>query len=256
MKRSRVALLALTSLFSTMTYAGGDTIRFGTDATFPPFESITPEGDIVGFEVDIGNAICKEMNKKCEWVSSNFDGLIPSLKVHKIDAVFSSLGITEKRKKTVTFTDVIWTGYSSMLSRKAEHIEPTVESLKGKTIGVQMGSMQEEYVSERFGNHGATVKTYQDQDAVYSDLMSGRIDVSFQDMIQAKFNFIDAGKHHDFSNTRVEDKLLPADSAVAVRKDDEKLAGVINEGLKKIRADGTYDRIQQKYFGDLQLYKK
>ncbi|WP_321462675.1 hypothetical protein [uncultured Vibrio sp.] len=52
MKRSRVLLLALSSLFSTMTFAAGDTIRFGTDATFPPFESITPEGEIVGFEVD------------------------------------------------------------------------------------------------------------------------------------------------------------------------------------------------------------
>ncbi len=255
MKHSRVALLALASLFSTASFAGGDTIRFGTDATFPPFESITPEGEIVGFEVDIGNAICEEMKKKCEWTNFNFDGLIPSLRVRKIDAVFSSLGITEKRKKQVDFTNVVWTGYSSMLSRTGEKIEPTVESLKGKTIGVQMGSMQEEYVSERFGRHGAKVKTYQDQDAVYSDLLSGRVDVSFQDMIQAQFNFIDAGKNHDFTNTRVEDVMLPADSAIAVRKND-KLAGVINEGLKRIRENGTYDRIQTKYFGELKLYKK
>ncbi len=192
MKRSRVVLLALTSLFSTMSFAASDTIRFGTDATFPPFESITAEGEIVGFEVDIGNAICEEMNKKCVWTNFNFDGLIPGLQVRKIDAVFSSLGITEKRKKQVNFTDIVWTGYTSMLSRTEESIKPTVESLKGKSIGVQMGSMQEEFVSERFGRHGATVKTYQDQDAVYSDLLSGRIDVSFQDMIQAQFNFIDA----------------------------------------------------------------
>lgn len=256
MKRSRVLLLALSSLFSAVTLAAGDTIRFGTDATFPPFESITPEGEIVGFEVDLGNAICEEMNKKCEWVSSSFDGLIPSLKVRKIDAVFSSLGITEKRKRQVMFTDVIWTGYSSMLSKAKDNIEPTVESLKGKKIGVQLGSMQEEYVSERFGRHGAIVKTYQDQDAVYADLLSGRIDVSFQDMIQAQFNFIEAGDHNDFTNTRVQDELLPADSAVALRKNDKKLADVINEGLKKIRANGTYDRIQEKYFGELKLYSE
>jgi len=119
-----------------------------------------------------------------------------------------------------------------------------------------MGSMQEEYVSERFGKHGAEVKTYQDQDAVYSDLVSGRIDVSFQDMIQAQFNFIDSGKHKDYSNAKVEDKMLPADSAVAVRKNDKKLAEVFNEGLKKIRENGTYDRIQAKYFGELKLYSK
>lgn len=256
MKKSRIFSLAFVSLFSTMTFANGDTIRFGTDATFSPFESMTPEGEIVGFEVDIGNAICEEMNKTCEWSNLNFDGLIPSLKTRKIDAVFSSLGITEKRKKQVRFTDIVWAGYTSMLSRTEENITPTVESLKGKTIGVQMGSMQEEYISERFKRYGAKVKIYQDQDSIYSDLKNDRIDVSFQDMIQAQFNFIEANNNNDFTNTRVEDEMLPADSAIAVRKNDKALADVINEGLKRIRENGTYDRIQTQYFGELKLYSE
>lgn len=256
MKRASLLFLVLSSLWSVGSYAAkDDTIRIGVDATFAPFEFTKPDGSLSGFEIDLGNAICKEIQKKCEWVPSNFDGLIPSLNVNRIDAVMSSLGVSEKRRKQVLFTDIVWTGFSSMLSRADLHLQPTVESLKGKVIGVQQGTMQEHYVRERFANHGVQVQTYQDQDQVYADLINGRIDVSFQDMLQAQFDFIDAGKHSDFTNLRVEDKLLPADSAIAVKKGNEKLVALFNDGLKKIHADGTYNRIQRQYFGDLNLYR-
>ncbi|WP_413282837.1 transporter substrate-binding domain-containing protein [Vibrio sp. MA40-2] len=256
MKRTSLLLVVLSSLLSTTALANNKPIRIATDATYPPFESVTADGEIVGFEVDIGNAICAEMNRKCEWESFNFDGLILGLKGRKFDIVFSSLGITEKRRKQVNFSDIVWTGYSSMLSRTDANLDATVEALKGKVVGVQMGTMQEEYVSERFGSHGVEVKTYQDQDSIYIDLLNGRIDASFQDMIQAQFTFIQDGKHSDFTNLKVEDALLPADSAVAIRKNDKEMENFMNEGLARIRANGTFDKIQRKYFGDLVLYKK
>jgi len=256
MKRTSIVFLMLASLISVTTQASNKIIKIGTDATFPPFESTAPDGTIVGFEVDLGNAICAEMNRKCVWVPFSFDGLILGLKGRKLDAVFSSLGITEKRRRQVDFTDVIWSGFSSMLSKKSAQLKPTIESLKGKVVGVQIGTMQESYVSQRLGEYGVKVKTYQDQDSVYADLLSGRIDASFQDMIQAQFTFINEGKHSDFSNQKFEDESLPSDSAVAIRKNDKEMAHVFNEGLKRIHANGVYDKIQRKYFGDLVLYSK
>ncbi len=252
----RVAVLAVSTLFCAGSYAASDTIRIGVDATFPPFESIKADGSLEGFEIDLGNAICAEIKKTCKWVPYNFDGLIPGLKAHKLDAIFSSMGITEKRRKQVLYTDVVWTGFSSMLSRSSEGLLPTVDSLKGKTIGVQMGSMQEEFAQKRYGEHGVNIKIYQDQDSVYTDLLSGRIDASFQDMIQAQFGFINAYKKNGYSNQKVEDKLLPADTAIAVRKNDQKLAELLNKGLKLVHENGTYDQIQTKYFGDLKLYSE
>ncbi|XAW87970.1 transporter substrate-binding domain-containing protein [Vibrio sp. CDRSL-10 TSBA] len=249
-------ILLCSTLFAATTQAGGPPLRIGVDATFPPFESTNPDGSLTGFEIDLGNAICAEIGRTCQWVPSNFDGLIVSLKSRKIDAVFSSLGVTEQRSRQVNFTNVVWSGYSSMLSRTEEGLAANPQSLQGKVVGVQMGSMQEEFVRQRFEQHGIQVKTYQDQDQVYADLLSGRIDASFQDMIQAQFNFIDRGNKASFTNLQIEDELLPADTAIAVRKNDSKLTQQLNEGLEKIHANGTYDRIQRQYFGDLQLYHR
>ncbi|MBF9001054.1 MULTISPECIES: transporter substrate-binding domain-containing protein [Vibrio] len=256
MKRASAILLTLFSLFSAGSYAAdNNTIRIGVDATFAPFEYKKPDGSLAGFEIDLGNAVCAEIHRKCEWVPSNFDGLIPSLNVNRIDAIMSSLGVSEKRRKQVLFTDIVWTGFSSMLSRSDLHLKATPESLKGKVIGVQQGTMQENYVRERFAKHGVQVQTYQDQDQVYADLLNGRIDVSFQDMLQAQTKFIKQGKHSNYTNLKVEDKLLPADSAIAIKKGNEKLVALFNKGLKKIHEDGTYNRIQRQYFGDLNLYR-
>ncbi|SJL84844.1 transporter substrate-binding domain-containing protein [Vibrio palustris] len=248
--------LGLALLSSSSIAADKDTIRFGVEASFAPFEYKKPDGSLTGFEIDLGNALCKQLHKKCVWVQANFDGLIPSLNVNKIDAVFSSLGITDKRSKRVTFTNVVWTGYSSMLSRTQAHLKATPESLKGKVIGVQQGTMQEHYVRERFAKHGVEVRTYQDQDQVYSDLVNGRIDASFQDMIQAQFTFIEAGKNAQFTNQQVEDVLLPADTAIAVKKGNAELVALLNQGLQALHDNGTYDRIQKHYFGELKLYHK
>lgn len=257
MKKIAYSLIMLAGLtVQLQASAAGDTIRFGVDATYPPFEFKQADGTIAGFEVDLGNAICEKMNKKCVWVSTNFDGLIPSLRVGKIDAIFSSLGISEKRKKVVDFSDRTWTGFSSMVSLTSKNLVPTVESLKGKTIGVQQGTMQEDFAKAKLATKGVRVQSYQTQDQVYADLINGRIDASMQDMTQAQVNFIEGQNHADFSNHKVVDKLLPADSAIAIRKGDAETAKLINDGIKAIHADDTYITIQRQYFGDLDLYTK
>jgi len=257
MKKIAYSLLILAGLaIQAPAFAADDTIRFGVDATYPPFEFKQADGTIAGFEVDLGNAICEKMQKECVWVSTNFDGLIPSLRVGKIDAIFSSLGISEKRKKVVDFSDRTWTGFSSMLSLTSKNIVPTVESLKGKTVGVQQGTMQEDYAKIKLAPKGVRIQSYQTQDQVYADLLNGRIDASMQDMTQAQVNFIVGAKHPEFSNHKMVDKLLPADSAIAIRKGDAETAKLINDGIKAIHADGTYVKIQRQYFGDLDLYSK
>ena len=72
-------------------------VRFAVDPTYPPFESKTPQGKLVGFDIDLGNALCTQMQAKCVWVESQFDGMIPALKARKFDAILSDMGITEER---------------------------------------------------------------------------------------------------------------------------------------------------------------
>lgn len=96
--------LALSLLASSSLFAAEKTLRIGIEAAYPPFASKTSEGKIEGFDYDIGNALCAQMQVKCEWIEGEFDGLIPSLKVKKIDLALSSMTITEERKKSVDFT--------------------------------------------------------------------------------------------------------------------------------------------------------
>ena len=105
MKLNRLVGTLFLAVCASTTYAADPVVKIGIEAAFPPFAFKTAEGEITGFDYDIGNALCEEMKVKCQWVEQEFDGLIPALKVRKIDAVLSSMSITDERRKSVDFTN-------------------------------------------------------------------------------------------------------------------------------------------------------
>src|SRR6266496_5324496 len=108
MRVARLLAAALLAILATSPLAAAKewtTIRIGTDATYPPFESIDASGKFVGFDIEIMNAICDELKVKCEYINQDFDGIIPALTAGKFDVIDSSISITEERKKTIDFTD-------------------------------------------------------------------------------------------------------------------------------------------------------
>ncbi|RCI71074.1 ABC transporter substrate-binding protein, partial [Pseudomonas aeruginosa] len=96
--------LLLGVLASGSAVAADGNLRIGIEAAYPPFSFKTAEGELAGFDYDIGNALCAQMQVKCQWIEQEYDGLIPSLKVRKIDAALSSITITEERRRSVDFT--------------------------------------------------------------------------------------------------------------------------------------------------------
>src|SRR6202161_1212065 len=82
-------------------------IRFGVDPSYPPFESKAPGGTLVGFDIDLGKALCAKLNAKCVWVENDFDGMIPALQARKIDAILSDMSVTDKRRQQIDFTEKI-----------------------------------------------------------------------------------------------------------------------------------------------------
>ena len=125
---------------------------------------------------------------------------------------------------------------------------------RGKTVGVQQGTIQETFAKQKLAPNGVNVQSYQNQDQVYADLVSGRIDVAMQDMLQAEGGFMKSPQGKGYVNTAIHDELLPADTAVGIRKGNDEFKTFVNKGIAAIHADGTYDKIQKKYFGDLNLY--
>ena len=154
------------------------TVRFGVDASYPPFESKSADGKLVGFDIDLGNEICRRLNAQCVWVENAFDGMIPALKGRKFDGVLSTMSMTPARQAQIAFSSKVFRIPTRLVAKKGATIVPTPEALKGKRIGVEQGSIQETYAKTYWEPAGAVIASYQDQDLVYSDLIAGRIDAS------------------------------------------------------------------------------
>ena len=233
-------------------------IRFGVDPSYPPFESKAPDGSLVGFDIDLGNALCAKLNAKCVWVENDFDGMIPALQARKIDAVLSDMSVTEKRRQQIDFTNKIATSPTRMVAKAGSDLQPAPESLRGKNIGVEQGTIQETYAKTYFEPAGANVMSYQNQDQVYADLKSGRLDASLQDEVQASVGFLKTpeGKGFAFAGPELDDpKILGSAAAIGVRKVDSELRDALNRALAELINDGTYQAIAKKYF-DFDIYGK
>jgi arginine/ornithine transport system substrate-binding protein len=222
--KKALGTLAMLTLVATsqLSQAADKTLRIGIEAAYPPFASKTADNQIVGFDYDIGQALCAEMKVTCEWKEVEFDGLIPSLKVRKIDAAISSVSITEDRLKSVDFSRSYYLVPAKLVSRKDNGITAIPRDLKGKRIGVQRATNFERYATDHFVPAGAELVRYGTQNEIYLD-----------------FHFVGPS----FS----EQQYFGTGAGIAIRKQDP-LAGELNKALANIRANGTYDQIRKKYF--------
>ena len=249
-----VLSLSLVLAFSSATAAFAaipQKIRIGTDPTYAPFESKNAQGELVGFDIDLAKELCKRINTQCTFVENPLDALIPSLKAKKIDAIMSSLSITEKRQQEIAFTDKLYAADSRLVVAKDSAIQPTIESLKGKRVGVLQGTTQETFGNEHWAPKGIEIVSYQGQDNIYSDLTAGRIDAAFQDEVAASEGFLKqpAGKDYVFAGPSVKDKKYFGDgTGIGLRKDDTELKAAFDKALGELRKDGTYDKMASKYF--------
>lgn len=226
-------------------------IRFGVELGYAPFETKAPNGDLQGFDIDLGNEMCKRIQAKCVWVESDFDGLIPSLKAKKIDAILSSMSITPQREKEIAFTNKLYSTPAQLIAAKGQKLDATAASLAGKRVGVLQGSTAETYAHDQWQTKGVEVVVYQSQDLAYADLVSGRLDAAFQDSASASEAFLNKpqGEDYAFTGTQVNDpKYFGVGAGIGIRKDDAKLKDVLNGTLADMRKDGTYDKLAKKYF--------
>jgi lysine/arginine/ornithine transport system substrate-binding protein len=227
-------------------------LKFGVDATYPPFESLSPSGQMVGFDIDLGQAICDYLKVKCVFVSQPFNSIIPALQARKFNAILSSMNKTPEREKSIDFSAQMYDEPTSLIAHKGSGIKATAESLKGKRVGVEAGSVQESYANTYWKPEGVTVVSYPGQDQVYADLFTGRLDASLQDSVEADFGLLKTPKGQDYElvgNITDDPKdVLGSYQAIGVRKDDGALLAKLNEAIAAIHADGTYDKLQAKYF--------
>lgn len=247
MKLKKVVLgsaLLLTAALSTMSVQAADKVRFVTEGAWAPFNFIDEAGQPQGFDVDIARALCAKMAADCEILTQDWDGLIPGLKVRKFDAIIASMSITEDRLKVVDFTNKYYSGGLRFMGRVEDNFD--LSNLSGKTIGAQRATLGAQYLEDNFTGK-ADLKFYDNQDNVYLDLVAGRLDIVLSDELPT-YNWLktsESGAKFEFKG----DAFMKTDNiGIAVRKGDDKLKEKLNKALDQILADGTYQKINAKYF--------
>lgn len=232
--------------------ASAETIKIGTEGAYPPFNSLTADGKLEGFDIDIANALCAQMKAECEFVVQDWDGIIPALQAGKFDAIVASMSITEERKKQVAFTNKYYTTPLAVVALKDSDLTSTEPAaMAGKTVGAQASTTQSIYAQDFYTPAGADVKQYPTQEEAVQDMLNGRLDAIISD----KFVLT------DWMKTTANDccKLIgdvagtETETGIAVRLGDDALREKLNAAIDAIVADGTYKTIQAKYF-DFDIY--
>lgn len=257
MKKIIFAFIILSMVFAAGNGFANDwkKIRVGVEGAYPPFSLITPDGKLEGFDIDMAKAIVAAAGADVELVVSDWDGIIPGLIAKKFDCIVASMSITEERKKKVAFTHKYYQTPAKFVVKKGLIKEFSKDSIKDKSVGVQRATIHDKYLTDNYGSD-VNVKRYGTQDEVYLDLTAGRIDMFLSDSIAASEGFLQKaeGKDYEFIGPDLVDPKWFGDGAgIACRQEDTDLVNKLNAAIDKIRADGTYKKIQDKYF-DFNVY--
>jgi lysine-arginine-ornithine-binding protein len=230
-------------------------LRIGTEGAYPPFNFKDNNGKLAGFDIDIAEALSKEMGMECEFKEQDWDGLIPGLLSKKFDAIVASMSITDERKQKVDFSNKYYQTPARFVAKKGAGITVSKEGLKGKTVGVQRATIHENFIRDMFGD-AVVIKAYPTQDEADMDLVAGRLDLMIADatVLLSGFLATDAGKGFEFIGpSYVDKKWFGEGVGIAVRKGDNELRDKLNKAIDAIRANGVYRNINARYF-DFDVY--
>jgi polar amino acid transport system substrate-binding protein len=248
---SRVSLaLSAAALALTIGAAQAqEKIRIGTEGAYPPFNNLTADGQLEGFDIDIANALCEEMQVECEFVTQDWDGIIPALQANRFDAIIASMSITDERMKQVDFTNKYYNTPPAIVALNDTDIAGvSAEDLAGKSIGVQGSTTHANYSEATYTD--SDVRLYPTADEYKLDLINGRIDAANDDItVLEEWLATDEGACCKIVGTITPvDEIHGLGAGIAIRKGEDELREKFNAAIDAIRANGKYKEINDKYF--------
>ncbi|MBP8148296.1 MAG: glutamine ABC transporter substrate-binding protein [Limnohabitans sp.] len=236
------AALTLATLGASLSHAQDNVLRVGTDATFPPMEFVD-NGKRTGFDIELMEAIAKNMGKQIEWIDIDFKGLIPGLISKRFDMAVSAIYITDERKKVVDFTDPYYAGGLVAMVKDNNAAIKKLADLDGKKVSVQVGTKSVSYLAEKFPKV-QRVEVEKNQE-MFSLVDIGRADAAVTGK-PAAFQYV-----RTRGGLRVLDEQLTTEEyGMALRKDTPELTKAVNASIAKLKADGTYAAIVKKWFSN------
>ena len=222
----------------------GDVLRIGTEGAYAPFNYTNADGTLGGFDVEIANALCADMQVTCEIVAQDWDGIIPGLKAGKYDAIVAAMSVTPERSQQVSFTDPYFSNALVFLAKKDSSFDPSNNSdIDSHSIAAQRSTISSQWLEDTYPK--ADMKLYDTLSNAFLDLGSNRVDAMISDKLPAiEWLSSNAGSKYALKGDEID---IDDNFAIAVRPGDP-LQAKINQSLANIKANGTYDKINQKYF--------
>jgi cystine transport system substrate-binding protein len=220
------------------------TIRVALEGTYPPFDYQDASGNLVGFEVDLANAVAKKLGVKAEFLPTKWDGILAGLDAGRYDAIFNQVTLTPERQKKYDFTQVYTVSGIQVIARKADqNTFKKPADLAGKAVGVGLGTNYEQWL--RTNVPQANVRTYDDDPTKYQDLRVGRIDAVLNDRLVVGYTL----RQSDGQLVAAGEPFAKQLQAVALRKGSTDLLAALNAAFDDLHKDGTFKQISEKWFG-------
>lgn len=259
-----ISMIATLSLITVLSACGNETggsastaldevkdrgeLIVGTTGDYRPFSYLDDSNNLTGYDVEWAKAIAEKMGLEVKFETGEFSGLIPGLSQGRFDVVMSSVHINDERKKSVDFSDAYAMDGAVALIKKGEGKVDGPEDIEGLTVGVNSGSNWEELVKSIGGYK--EMKTYPGPTESISDLLNDRVDVVVMGEAAAGSYILNSP---DGDQIEISGKPLDQGEAsiisIAIKKDSPELVDALNEAIKEVKEDGTYDELAQKYFG-------
>ena len=265
----KTILTVLASLLLVFS-VNADNIKIGTEGAYPPWNSKDAAGNLIGFEVELANELCKIMKHNCTIVEQDWDGMIPALVSRKFDAIMAGMSITDERKKTINFSQGYADEVASLAVMKGSKneglktlsainltdisadeqatLDTLIKAFKGKTIGVQTATIHQNFLDS--GLMGKVkVRTYKTQDEVNLDLAAGRIDAALAAAVAFTDYAEKSGKAVVLTGPTFAGGDFGNGVGVGIRKGDSELLNDFNAAIDKARDEGIISKLAIKHFG-------
>ncbi|MHC1721550.1 MAG: basic amino acid ABC transporter substrate-binding protein [Clostridiaceae bacterium] len=261
-KMKKIAMLLLTVVFAAAMFAGcaqkqtakdtslddikkAGVIKIGMDAGYAPFEMVDNNSNIVGFDVDLGNKIAEKLGVKAEFVNTSFNGIIVALTSDKFDMIISGLSVTDERKLQIAFAGPYLQSAQTVIVSSDNTEIKSIADLKGKVIGVQLGSTGEVAANKLEGLK--EIKSYDAVPDELIDLATGRLDAVIVDKPVGGY-YVTQSSNKDAYKT-LDEALVKEDIGIGLEKEDAALTAEVQKIYDGLVADGTMSKISVKWFG-------
>ncbi len=229
--------LGIVLVFFATNLVNAETIRMGTEGAYPPYNYIDDDGNLAGFEIILGNELCKRANLKCEWVKNDWDSIIPNLVSGNYDTIIAGMSITEERDKVIDFTQ------NYMLPRPSAYVAASNEADLGGVISAQTATLQASYVAES----SASLVEFATPEETVAAVLDGEVDAVFADKDYLAPIVEASGGDLMFVGELV---VLGLGTGMGIRETDADLKEKFNDAISSMKADGSLNKLLVEWFGD------